>query len=100
MDRCRKVDALDDAIHQKVRLGVMSLLASAGEADFSSLKNTLGVSDGNMSTHLTVLEEHGYISIRREIDGRRPRTTYSPTGLGRRAFDAYVLALEAFIRPR
>jgi len=94
----RNLDALDDVIHQKVRLGVMSCLMASGEADFNFLKAALGVSDGNLSTHLTVLEENGYIHIRKEFVGRKPRTTYSPTPLGHRAFEAYVAALEALVR--
>lgn len=93
------LDALDDVIHQKVRLGVMSsLMASDEPVDFNFLKGALGVSDGNLSTHLTVLEESGYISVRKEFVGRKPRTTYSPTLSGRGAFEAYVAALEALVR--
>ena len=92
------VDALDDVIHQKVRLAAMSLLVATGAADFNYLKGELGVSDGNLSTHLAVLEEHGYISVRKEFVGKKPRTTYTPTPAGRRAFEAYVAALEAFVR--
>ena len=98
MATVRKLDALDDVIHQKVRLGVMSSLMAASEADFNFLKAALGVSDGNLSTHLTVLEEHGYIRVRKEFVGKKPRTTYTPTPVGRRAFEAYVAALEALVR--
>ena len=98
MATARNLDALDDVIHQKVRLGVMSSLMAAGEADFNFLKGALGVSDGNLSTHLTVLEEHGYISVRKEFVGKKPRTTYTPTESGHKAFAAYVAALEALVR--
>lgn len=98
MAAVRKIDALDDVIHQKVRLGVMSSLMASGEADFNFLKSALGVSDGNLSTHLTVLEEHGYITARKEFVGRKPRTTYGPTPLGHKAFSAYVEALESLVR--
>jgi DNA-binding HxlR family transcriptional regulator len=98
MATVRKLDALDDVIHQKVRLGVMSCLMASGEADFNFLKAALGVSDGNLSTHLTVLEEHGYIVVRKEFVGKKPRTTYTPTPLGRKAFEAYVEALESLVR--
>lgn len=98
MEAARRLDALDDVIHQKVRLGVMSSLMASGEADFNFLKAALGVSDGNLSTHLTVLEESGYISVRKEFVGKKPRTTYTPTPSGRRAFEAYVAALEALVR--
>ena len=98
MATVRKLDALDDVIHQKVRLAVMSLLVAVGAADFNYLKGELGVSDGNLSTHLTVLEEHGYVSVRKEFVGKKPRTTYTPTEAGRKAFEAYVAALEALVR--
>jgi DNA-binding HxlR family transcriptional regulator len=98
MATVRKLDALDDVIHQKVRLGVMSSLMAAGEADFNFLKEALGVSDGNLSTHLTVLEEHCYITVRKEFVGKKPRTSYTPTECGRKAFEAYVTALESLVR--
>jgi DNA-binding HxlR family transcriptional regulator len=98
MATVRKLDALDDVIHQKVRLGVMSSLMASGEADFNFLKAALGVSDGNLSTHLTVLEEHGYITVRKEFVGKKPRTTYTPTAAGHRAFEAYITALESLVR--
>ena len=98
MAAVRKLDAIDDVIHQKVRLGVMSCLMASMEADFNFLKATLGVSDGNLSTHLTVLEDSGYVAVRKEFVGKKPRTTYSPTPAGRRAFEEYVAALEAFVK--
>jgi DNA-binding HxlR family transcriptional regulator len=99
MAAVRKLDAIDDIIHQKVRLGVMScLMALSEECDFNALKATLGVSDGNLSTHLTVLEESGYIRVQKEFRGKKPRTTYTPTDSGRRAFEAYVAALEEMVR--
>jgi DNA-binding HxlR family transcriptional regulator len=98
MAAVRKLESIDDVIHQKVRLGVMSFLIGLGEADFNCLKSELGVSDGNLSTHLTVLEESGYVGVVKEFIGKKPRTTYSPTPAGRRAFEEYVAALEAFVR--
>jgi DNA-binding HxlR family transcriptional regulator len=98
MATVKRIDALDDVIHQKVRLGVMSSLMALGDADFNFLKSALGVSDGNLSTHLTVLEESGYVRVTKEFVGKKPRTTYSPTDAGRRAFEEYVLVLEALVR--
>jgi DNA-binding HxlR family transcriptional regulator len=92
------LDTLDDVIHQKVRLGVMSSLMASGEADFNFLKSALGVSDGNLSTHLTVLEESGYIAVDKSFVGKKPRTVYTPTPAGRRAFETYVEALENFVK--
>ena len=92
------LDRLDDALHQKVRLGAMSTLMAHGEADFNFLKSALTVSDGNLSTHLSVLENHGYLAVRKEFVGKRPRTTYTPTPAGRKAFEAYIAALEVLVK--
>ena len=89
---------LDDTIHQKARLGIMSALLALGEADFRLLKETLALSDGNMSTHLAVLEERGYVEVRKEFVRRKPHTTYKPTEVGRLAFQHYLLVLERIIR--
>lgn len=92
------MDALDETIHQKVRLGIMSTLLALGEADFKLLKETLGLSDGNLSTHLTLLEERGYVEVRKEFRGKRPHTTALPTDCGRVAFAEYLAALERIIK--
>src|SRR5579884_853904 len=89
---------LDETIHQKVRLGIMSTLLALGEADFKLLKETLALSDGNLSTHLTLLEERGYVEARKEFIRRKPHTTYTPTQTGREAFHSYLLALERIIQ--
>lgn len=90
--------ALDDTIHQKARLGIMSTLLALGEADFKLLKETLALSDGNLSTHLALLEERGYVDARKEFLRRKPHTTYKPTEAGRIAFQNYLGALERIIR--
>ncbi|MFM7320199.1 MAG: winged helix-turn-helix domain-containing protein [Armatimonadota bacterium] len=92
------LDALDDVIHQKVRLGIMSSLMATGGSDFTFLKQALGVSDGNLATHLSVLEEAGYIEQRKDWVGRKTRTRCSPTESGRAAFAAYVAALEKLVK--
>src|SRR5438270_7195872 len=90
--------SLDDAFPPKARLGIMSTLLALGEADFKLLKEALSLSDGNLSTHLAVLEERGYVDIRKEFVRRKPHTTYSPTQDGRAAFLRYLQALERIIR--
>lgn len=92
------LESLDEVIHQKVRLGIMSTLLALGEADFKKLRDTLGLSDGNLSTHLALLEEHGYVEIRKEFRGRKPHTSASPTVRGRAAFKKYLEALERIIK--
>jgi DNA-binding HxlR family transcriptional regulator len=92
------LDALDDTIHQKARLGIMSTLLALGEADFKLLKETLALSDGNLSTHLALLEERGYVEVHKEFVRRKPHTIYKPTDAGRTAFHGYLVALERIIR--
>src|SRR5205809_362104 len=70
---------------------------SVGEADFKLLKETLGLSDGNLSTHLALLDERGYVQVRKEFRGRKPHTTVTPTPSGRDAFKAYIAILERVI---
>ena len=96
----RPLDLLDDVIHQKVRLGIMSCLLVVSEAEFSFLKSALMVSDGNLSTHLSSLEAVGYVSSSKVTNAVKPiKNRYSITDDGRLAFTAYVAALESLVRP-
>ena len=90
--------SIDDAIHQKARMGIMSLLLTLGEADFKLLKESLALSDGNLSTHLTLLEDRGYVSCHKEFIRKKPRTSYAITEAGRNAFLRYIAALERIVR--
>lgn len=92
------LEELNEVIHQKVRLGIMSTLLALGEADFKLLRDTLGLSDGNLSAHLALLEDRKYVAARKEFVRRKPRTTYTPTELGRGAFQQYLDALDRIIR--
>lgn len=94
----QSVDSLDEVIHQKVRLGIMSALMARGEADFRFLKDALGVTDGNLSIHLSKLEEAGYILISKEFVRKKPHTSYTPTEAGRAAFHTYLSALEQIVQ--
>ena len=82
------LESLDEVIHQKVRLGIMSALMARGDADFRFLKETLSVTDGNLSIHLSKLEEAGYVVSAKEFLRKKPHTTYAPTEAGRTAFHA------------
>ena len=92
------LDNIDEAIHQKARLGIISTLMTLGEADFKLLKETLSLSDGNLSTHMSLLENRGYITVKKEFKGKRPHTTVALTDSGRTAFLQYLSALEKIIR--
>jgi DNA-binding MarR family transcriptional regulator len=88
---------LDDVVHQRVRLGILAVLSEADVADFAYLKESLHLTDGNLSRHLQVLEEAGYVHIDKVFEGRRPRTWVSATKAGRTAFAAELGALRELI---
>ena len=90
-------DDLDPVIHERVRLAIVSALAVAPEMSFSEIKETLGLSDGNLSAHAASLQRAGYIEIAKTFKGRRPHTTMRLTGSGQKAFRGYVETLRKVI---
>lgn len=84
---------LDPLIHSRIRLAIMSALAGAEVADFNYLKDLIGTTDGNLSTHLSKLEAAGYIRVTKGYAGKKPRTTCRLTRTGRAAFEKYLEAL-------
>jgi len=94
------LNRLNALIHEKARLGVMSILAARGAALFTELKALLELTDGNLSVHLRVLEEAGYVSIEKKFVGRKPQTTVRLSKKGRLAFEHYVEVLEEIVRKR
>lgn len=91
-------DQLDKTIHEKSRLAITTLLATRGEWAFQDLKAELGMSDGNLITHLRTLGAVGYVQEHRDDSGTRPRTTYKLTAAGHKAFKSYVDVLEAIVK--
>lgn len=91
-------DQLDRVIHEKGRLSIMTLLAGRDDWSFQELKAELGMSDGNLITHLRTLASAGYVKEDRDESGARPRTTYELTKAGRKAFQEYVDVLEAIVK--
>jgi DNA-binding MarR family transcriptional regulator len=89
---------LDKAIHQKARLGIMSILMASQEADFNYLKDRLKLTDGNLSSHLSLLEKEKYIKIKKKFVKKKPRTLCQMTDKGRQAFKEYLENLEKIIR--
>ncbi|WP_285703091.1 transcriptional regulator [Microtetraspora sp. NBRC 16547] len=89
--------ALDDTVHQRVRLGILSIAREAGQVEFGFLKNQLAVTDGNLSRHLKVLENSGLIAMHKGYEGRRPRTWVSITTKGKRALEAEIQALRRLV---
>lgn len=89
---------LDRVIHEKGRLAIMSMLAATPELSFTELRDALGMTDGNLTTHIRTLQEAGYISVTKSYQNHRPLTTCSLTGAGRRAFASYINLLEAIVQ--
>lgn len=86
------------AFESKARLNIMSILMVNDTQSFNALKELLGLTDGNLATHLRALEESGYVAVQKQFIGRKPNTTYSATVTGRQAFSDHLNALEEFIR--
>ncbi|MEA5127683.1 MAG: transcriptional regulator [Proteiniphilum sp.] len=91
------LEDINKAFESKVRLGIMSVLMVNEEVDFNSLKELLGVTDGNLASHTRALESLDYIVIKKQFVGRKPRTTFARTGKGEKAFRAHLTALESFL---
>jgi DNA-binding HxlR family transcriptional regulator len=89
---------LDRLIHERMRLGIVSALATNESLSFNDLKRVLKTTDGNLSVHARKLEEAQYISCVKFFEGRVPRTEYRLTPAGRRALAEYLDQMEAWIR--
>ena len=87
----------DPLLHQGVRSKLVSLLISNEEMPFKALKEALGVTDGNLSSHLSKLEKESYIAIEKTFEGKRPKTVVKIAPKGREAFESYIEALRDFI---
>lgn len=92
-------DGLDRVFHEKARLGIVSSLAAHGDGlTFSELKGLCALTDGNLSRHLQVLEDAGYVEIAKGYEGKRPQTRCRLTEQGRARFTDYLAALEQVLR--
>jgi DNA-binding HxlR family transcriptional regulator len=89
---------LDQVIHERLRLGMVSALAVNETLSFGDLKRVLNTTDGNLSVHARKLEDAGYVSCNKFFQGRTPRTEYSLTPMGRKALEKYLEQMESIIR--
>jgi DNA-binding HxlR family transcriptional regulator len=96
--RALALPELDRLIHERIRLGIVSALATNPSLSFSDLKRILKTTDGNLSVHARKLEEADYISCLKYFEGRVPRTEYRLTAIGRRALAEYLDQMEEWIR--
>ncbi|WP_033439215.1 transcriptional regulator [Saccharothrix sp. NRRL B-16314] len=88
---------LDDAVHQRHRLGVLTIAAEVKRAEFGYLKSLLGLAAGTLSRHVTVLEEAGLLAVEKGYYGKRPKTWVSITAAGREALAAEMAVLRALL---
>ncbi len=88
---------LDPILHSELRLAVVSTLLSVQEADFNYLKEKTGATSGNLSVQIDKLSECGYISVRKEIVGKKTRTTCTLTREGHAALKAYIETLKGYL---
>lgn len=89
---------INKAFDHRIRLGIMSILMVNEYADFNTLKELLGVTDGNLASHTKALEAEHYIIIEKQFIGKKPNTRYIATKEGRKAFKDHIDALEKLIQ--
>jgi predicted ArsR family transcriptional regulator len=89
---------LDRVIHEKGRLAIMSLLAASPQLAFTELRDTLSMTDGNITAHLRTLQESGYVAVTKSFQSGRPLTTFALTAQGRKAFATYIDLLEQIVQ--
>ena len=89
--------ALDDTVHQRVRLGILAVLSESRRVDFGYLKDVLELTAGNLSQHLGILEEAGHIQVDKTFEDKRPRTWITVTRKGRAAYSTEIATLRALL---
>ncbi|MEL6414874.1 MAG: transcriptional regulator, partial [Pseudomonadota bacterium] len=89
---------IDDVIHGRLRLGIMAYLSTVSPAIFGELKEKVGATDGNLSTHLRKLEDAGYVRQEKRFVGRRPQTRVFLTEDGRKAWLVWIDQMQGLMR--
>lgn len=89
---------LDRVIHEKGRMAIMSLLAAIPEMSFMDMKQTLNMTDGNLSMHIRTLQENGYVAVTKTFQKGKPLTTCALTESGRTAFRTYINLLAEIVK--
>jgi len=89
---------LDKAFENRIRLGIMSALVVNEYLDFTSLKDLLGATDGNLASHLRSLEKFQYVEFVKQFINRKPNTNYSATIKGKNAFKKHIEAIEQLLK--
>ncbi|MGB8374424.1 MAG: transcriptional regulator [Salegentibacter sp.] len=91
------ISNINKAFDHRIRLGIMSVLMVNEYADFSTLKELLGATDGNIASHIKALEKEEYVQVEKSFINRKPNTRYLATEKGRKAFQQHLDALEKLL---
>jgi DNA-binding MarR family transcriptional regulator len=89
---------INKVFDHRIRLGIMSVLMVNEKSDFTTLKELLGATDGNLASHTKALEKAEYILVEKQFIGRKPNTSYSATKLGQAEFKKHINALEQLLK--
>ncbi|WP_018629831.1 winged helix-turn-helix domain-containing protein [Niabella aurantiaca] len=92
------IEKLNKDFESRVRLGIMSVLVVNGWVDFLEMKEHLGVTDGNLASHIAALENKKYIEVKKEFVGKKTKTSYKITKPGKEAFVQHINALERLLK--
>lgn len=92
------IEKLNKSFENRIRLGIMSALMVNDAIDFLTLKELLDVTDGNLASHITALEKIDYIAVKKEFVGKKTKTSYLATSLGRKEFIMHLNALEKLVK--
>lgn len=92
------IENLNKTFDSRVRLGIMSTLMVNEQINFNGLKQLIGVTDGNLASHIKALEEIRYLKVNKGFIGRKTNTTYTITKLGEKSFQHHLFALEKMIK--
>ena len=92
------IQNINKAFENRIRLGVMSVLMVNDWVDFGTFKDMLDLQDGNLASHMKVLEKEEYVEVRKQFVGRKPQTAYTATIAGRKAFSDHLTALENLLK--
>jgi hypothetical protein len=94
------IDKLNKDFESRVRLGIMSILMVNDWVDFTEMKTLLNTTDGNLASHSMALEKSKYIEIKKEFVGKKPKTSYRVTNLGRASFISHLNSLEKLFKSK
>ena len=92
------LNKLHKAFESRARLGIMSVLIVNDKMDYTTMKELLNLTDGNLASHLNALEKLAFIEVQKQFVGKKPHTTYKVTRAGKKAFNDHLNALEKLIR--